>query len=92
LGIQADYLNDLTIDDLRKYVEPRVPVIVSVQPDGWDGDHWTIVKGFDDQQGSVYLTNHYNMTIAEFMAEWSLMDTRGQGINGEGFVCRRCPG
>jgi ABC-type bacteriocin/lantibiotic exporter with double-glycine peptidase domain len=86
LGIAVDHRQDLTIGGLRHYVERGTPIIVSVWPADWEGDHWVIVQGFDDER--VYLTNHYSLTIAEFLQEWSDMDTQGErGNSQEGFVC-----
>lgn len=86
LGIDAQYNDDLTITRLRAYIRRSVPVIVSVWPDGWGSDHWTVVQGFTDSR--IYLSNHRSLTLIQFAAQWSDMDmTNGHGNSKEGIVC-----
>jgi ABC-type bacteriocin/lantibiotic exporter with double-glycine peptidase domain len=77
LGVKATYRSDLTIGKLRKYVERRVPVLVTIWPDDWSSDHWTVVQGFDGNR--VYLTNHKSLSVKDFKREWF--------YPGQGFVC-----
>ncbi len=85
-GISAQYRDDLTVFDLHAYVSLKVPVIVSVWPDYWPGDHWTVVQGFD--RGKVYLTNHYSMTLDWFQHEW--VDNWEEDTHlGAGLICTR---
>lgn len=86
LGIDAEYRGDLVMDDLRTYVDQNVPVIVSVWPEEWMSDHWTVVWGFDDTV--IHLTNHGHMTLDEFYEIWSDFDMRGgRGASQEGIMC-----
>lgn len=85
LGIHARHQLELTIPKLKNYLKRGIPVIVSVWPDQWEGDHWTIVQGIDEEKGRIHLTNHYGMTIDEFKREWSKMDEPVAGR--EGLVC-----
>lgn len=85
LGVEAKYKKNLTVEKLRELVEAGTAVIVSVWPEGWYSDHWTVVQGFDDE--GVHLTNFGTSTLEEFEAEWSDMDMRGQGGSKEGIVC-----
>jgi hypothetical protein len=87
LGVKAKYRKNLTVEKLRELVEEGTPVIVSVWPDGWYSDHWTIVQGFDDD--GIHLTNYGHSTLEEFATEWSDMDMRSQGNSKEGIVCTR---
>jgi hypothetical protein len=85
LGIRAKFKRDLTVNDLRRYVARGIPVIVSVWPEDWFSDHWTVVQGFDRKR--VFLTNHSSLPVKFFRKQWSDMDMRGQGDSGEGIVC-----
>lgn len=85
LGITARYRDDLDASALRAYVSIGVPVVVSVWPDGWAGDHWTVVRGF--RKTRVYLTNHYTLTNREFEREW--IENWEDGDYGAGLVCTR---
>lgn len=84
LGIKATYKNDLTVGKLRDYVKRGVPVIVSVWPDEWDTDHWTIVQGFDDKR--VYLTNHRSLPKWMFRKQW-IENWEDGSTTGAGLVC-----
>lgn len=77
VGVATQYKKDLTIAKLRKCVADGVPVLISVYPEEWSSDHWTIVQGFDNDR--VYLTNHKSMSIAEFKKQWY--------VPGEGYLC-----
>lgn len=86
LGITAKYRDDLSVFDLHLLVRAGVPTIVSVWPEWWVGDHWTVVQGFSAHR--VYLTNHYSMTVDWFNSEW--IDSWGDGsTTGAGLVCVR---
>lgn len=86
LGIRARTRYDLTVATLRHHIKDGMPIIVSVWPEGWDTDHWTVVQGFSARR--IYLTNHYSLPVTSFKREWSDMDMRGQGGSGEGITCR----
>ena len=85
LGITVEYRTDLTIVDLHDYSKDETPVILSVWPDKWLSDHWTIFMGM--RQGRVYLTNYHSLTIKQFFKEWSDPDMRSKGNSQEGLVC-----
>jgi len=86
LGIEVEHRRNLTVKDLKEFVRQGAPVIISVWPDGWLNDHWTVVQGFVDDR--VHLTNHRSLPIEAFRLEWSDMDMRnGRGGSGEGLVC-----
>lgn len=86
VGVQATYCDFLTVFHLRDAVQAGIPVIVSVFPEEWAGDHWTVVQGFSSKR--VYLTNHYSMSLDWFNYEW--IDSWGDGATtGAGLVCRR---
>ncbi len=85
LGVDAELRTDLAVDTLREFVERGIPVVVSVWPEDWYSDHWTVVQAFCD--GLVYMTNHGALPIDWFVREWSDMDMRSRGGSGEGIVC-----
>lgn len=88
LGVRPQYRDDLTISTLRRYVKQGVPVIVSVWPDDYESDHWTVVQGFSGHM--VYLVNHPALRAAQFKVQWSDMDMiSGRGGSGQGLVCYR---
>lgn len=77
LGVRATYTDDLTVEKLRKHVADGVPVIVTVYPEDWVSDHWTVVQGFDEDR--IYLTNYGSVPINQFKRDWF--------DRGEGLVC-----
>ena len=85
LGISAAYCDTMTVEALRLCVRGRVPVIISVLPDHWAGDHWVVVQGFG--QGRVYLTNHWSLRVRDFKREW--IHNWDEGPLGAGLVCTR---
>lgn len=85
LGIDATLQDDLTLTKINGLIKKGVPVIVSVWPEGWYSDHWTIVQGFDSKR--VHLTNYGVLSFKEFYEQWSDMDMRGRGKSREGIVC-----
>lgn len=85
LSVVARYRDDLEVRDLRTYVSLGVPVIISVWPDGWSVDHWTVVRGFSKSR--VYLTNHYTLTLRGFEREW--IENWEEGEYGAGLVCTK---
>ncbi len=85
-GISAPYRDDLTVWHLHSFVQVGVPVIISVFPQGWEGDHWTVVQGFSAKR--VYLTNHYSLSLGLFVEQW--IENWGDGSEtGAGLVCER---
>lgn len=83
-GISARLRKDLTISELVRHVELGIPVIISVLPEDWAGDHWVVVRGFDAKH--VHLTNHYPMTRRTFWREW-VGNWQDESVNGWGLVC-----
>lgn len=87
IGIKATYRDNLRVADLMRYAEGGVPVMVSVWPDEWRDDHWTVVQKVDINRGRVYLTNHYNMDVSDFKREW-IDNWEEPGVTrGAGLVC-----
>ena len=79
-------MEDLTFRHLWEYIRDGTPVIISVWPWSWPGDHWTVVQGFT--LGRVYLTNYWSLTSRAFREEW--IDNWGDGSKtGAGLVCKR---
>lgn len=68
LGITHNYRDDLIVGDLWYHVHKMIPVMLTVWPWDWSGDHWVVVQGFSDNR--IHLTNHYSMTLDEFWDEW----------------------
>lgn len=95
LGVVTEYDDTLTPIILRKYVKQGTPVIISVWPDNWDGDHWCVVRGFTEVyippsnkrvSRTIHLTNHYDMNIKQFIREW--IHNWGDGSRtGAGLIC-----
>lgn len=77
IGVKSEFRSDLSIPKLRKLVGQGIPVLITVYPDDWSSDHWTVVQGIDDER--VYLTNYKSLTIEQFKREWF--------DRGEGLVC-----
>src|SRR5262249_24528982 len=44
-GIAAEYRERLGLRTLRRHTAAGKPVIVTVWPEGYAGDHWTVVRG-----------------------------------------------
>lgn len=84
-GIWAEYRDDMTISDLLSLIHFGLPVAVTVWPDGWKMDHWTVVEGFD-RKHNVHLINHYKMSPRDFWHEW--VEPWGEEWKtGAGLIC-----
>jgi len=85
LGVAAVYREGLGLRRLRRLAAAGTPVIVTVQPEWYECDHWTVVRGLDAAD-RVYLTNYDWLTRNGSMA-WrdflDIWDPRGAGL-----VCR----
>lgn len=97
MGLNATYQENLTVSDLKAYLEKGIPVMVDCQAwrsvsqvnESWAGDwsdgHWVVVIGMDER--SVYLEDPYilgsrgTMTIPEFEERWH--NWRGLGESDE---------
>ena len=84
-GISAEYRDNLGPRRLRQLVEAGIPVLVTVYPEDWTSDHWTVVRSMSEDD-RVSLTNFegcgpQGMSWKDFTAVWY---TRGEGL-----VCRR---
>lgn len=86
LGIKATYEDDLTVGSLLNYVREGTPVIVSVWPDEWDTDHWTVVQGFDEDNKKIFLTNHSSLSVKMFKRQW-IENWKDGSTRGAGLVC-----
>jgi hypothetical protein len=86
-GIVAEYRERLGPRTLRRLTADGKPVIVTVEPEGYAGDHWTVVRGVDLRTRRVHLTNYEeadadgSMAWAAFLADWS--------PRGGGWVCEQ---
>jgi hypothetical protein len=85
--IKAEYRERLGLRTLRRLTAAGTPVIVTVEPEGYAGDHWTVVRGVDLRTRRVHLTNYEeadadgSMAWAAFQADW--------WPRGEGWVCEQ---
>lgn len=86
LGIGTRYREDMDASRVHGVLAMGLPIIVSVWPDGWSGDHWTVVQGFSTSLDKVYLTNHYTMSVSDFEYEW--IEAWGEET-GAGIICTR---
>jgi hypothetical protein len=82
LSVDAVLHKDLTLRRLREYVACGVPVIVTVWPEEYETDHWTVVQGFVGDR--IHLTNYKSMPVRGFKEEWFEV--------GEGLVCKPISG
>lgn len=79
LNVKAEYANDLTIDKIEEYIGQDKPVIVTVYPENYSCDHWTVIRGIDKEKKVIYLSNYRAMSLSSFKKEWY--------DPGEGLVC-----
>lgn len=68
LGIRTRHEKNVSVEELKQYVQGGVPVLVTVFPKDWSSDHWTVVQGVSEDR--VYLTNYKSLPIAQFEKEW----------------------
>lgn len=82
LGVKAQYRKGLEPMDLYRLILKGVPVIVTVEPEWYSCDHWTVIRGLDPVNRWVYLTNYEEdvMDWKEFRKIWSPCS--------EGLVCK----
>jgi hypothetical protein len=86
-GITAAYRDRLGLRSLARLIAAGLPVIVTVWPEDYGCDHWSVVRGVDVADRKIYLTNcEYTgpdggMPWADFTAMW--------WPYGGGLVCRR---
>lgn len=86
LGLEADYKENMTLDDLEGYVAKGIPVIVDCQAwrsvsqynesweDTWHNGHWVVVIGIDERNVTLedpyILGDRGIMSREEFEARW----------------------
>jgi hypothetical protein len=63
LGIPAEFRKGLRIQDLRESL-----VVLSVWPDGWASDHWTVCVKVEAKH--ITLANYGRLLIPQFKREW----------------------
>ena len=86
-GIVAKYRKRLDLRTLRRLTADGKPMIVTVYPEGYAGDHWTVIRGVDLRTRRVHLTNYEeadadgSMAWATFLSDWS--------PRGGGWVCEQ---
>jgi hypothetical protein len=56
-GIRTTFRSDLDLASLSRLLSAGTPVIVTVWPDDYACDHWTVVRGVDLEGRRVFLTN-----------------------------------
>jgi len=87
LGFQVDVRTNMTIEDLKKLIDDRKPVIVLIQAwpespvwwsESWEEGHYAVAIGYD--KNNVYFMDpstigHYTFIhIPEFLDRWHDMD------------------
>jgi predicted double-glycine peptidase len=87
LGFRVDVLINMSLEDLKRFLDSRKPVIVAIQawPDipvqwseSWDEGHYAVVVGYD--KINMYFMDpstlgHYAyIPIPEFLDRWHDMD------------------
>lgn len=87
-GVAAVYREGLGPRTLHRLAAAGTPVIVTVWPEWYSCDHWTVVRGLD-KAGRVYLTN-YDWLTKKGRMHWKdfreIWRPRGVGL-----VCRPTP-
>lgn len=82
-GIDATYRNDLGPKRLHRLAGKGLPVIVTVWPEDYGCDHWTVVRGIDLDARRIFLCNYSGveadggMAFDDFAAIWF---GRGEGV------------
>jgi predicted double-glycine peptidase len=94
LGFQVDPRTDMSIEELKKLIDDREPVIVLIQawPDSpvrwsetWEEGHYAVVIGYDGEH--IYFMDpstigHYTfIPIPEFLDRWHDMDGKEKLIH-----------
>jgi len=87
-GVAAVYRERLGPRSLHRLAAAGTPVIVTVWPEWYGCDHWTVVRGLD-RAGRVFLTN-YNWLTRNGSMDWKdfldIWEPRGVGL-----VCGPAP-
>ena len=101
LGFRVDVLPHMSLEDLKKLIDDRKPIIVLVQawPDSpvkwsesWDEGHYAVPIGYDEK--NIYFMDpstlgHYTfIPIPEFLDRWQDKDDREKLIHS-GMVITR---
>jgi len=102
-GFEVSVATNLTLDDLRKNIDLRRPVLVAIQawmnpPVDWstyDEGHYVVVVGYD--AANFYFMDpstlgHYTyIPITEFLARWHDMGADGTHLDQFGIVMTKVP-
>jgi predicted double-glycine peptidase len=87
LGFRADVLMNMSLEDLKKFLDSRKPVLVAIQawPDSpvqwsesWNEGHYVVAIGYDER--NIYFMDpstlgHYTfIPILEFLDRWHDID------------------
>ena len=82
-GVTAVYREGLGRRRLLRLAAAGTPVIVTVKPEWYSCDHWTVVRGLDRTARRVFLTN-YNWLTKNGSIDWKdfldIWDPRGAGL------------
>jgi hypothetical protein len=76
-GITARYRDDLDTRELFRLTEEGTPAIVTIWPDNYCCDHWTVIRGIAEDR--ISLANYGKVSLDEFESVWF--------DQGEGLVC-----
>lgn len=89
-GIRADYRERLGWARLLGLAKAGSPVIVTIHPEEWLSDHWTVVRGLRDRSRRILLSNpaprgyEYEGLARDGSMSWSdfngLWSPRGAGL------------
>ena len=94
LGFQVDVLTNMSLENLKKMIDDRKPVIVLIQAwpetpvqwsESWNEGHYAVAIGYDER--NIYFMDpstlgHYTfIPIPEFLDRWHDMDDRGKLIH-----------
>ena len=94
LGFQVDVLTQMSLEELKKLIDDRKPIIVLIQawPDSpvkwsesWDEGHYAVAIGYDER--NIYfmdpsILGHYTfIPISEFLDRWHDMDDQEKLIH-----------
>lgn len=87
LGIDAQYKERLGWGKLHRLTEKGHPVIVSVQPEWYAVDHWTVIRRMKDHPRGVLLSN-YDWLDSDGSISWYSFRSIWSPL-GVGLVCRK---
>jgi hypothetical protein len=89
LGIDTEVHEGLRFRGLLRAIRERHPVIIDVEGDDWEIDHWTVVRGLSARSRRVWLTNMSSGDCPGLRADGSLAwDELRQIWGGYSLVCK----